>query len=119
MLVAAVLLSEYAQRSVLSNAVLFLIAGFLAGTGVLGLVAVQPQDRMVQELAEIALFSVLFTDGMRSGLRDLRRGSPSRSVAVALSVCRSSDSVHETSLRRTNTCPRWVQNTPSSSRGVS
>ena len=65
MLVAAVLLSEYAQRSVLSNAVLFLIAGFLAGTGVLGLVAVQPQDRMVQELAEIALFSVLFTDGAR------------------------------------------------------
>jgi Kef-type K+ transport system membrane component KefB len=87
MLVAAVLLSEYAQRSVLSNAVLFLIAGFLTGTGVLGLVAVQPQDRMVQELAEIALFSVLFTDGMRSGLRDLRRawclpgrsGCPSRS----------------------------------------
>ena len=94
MLVAAVLLSEYAQRSVLSNAVLFLIAGFLTGTGVLGLVAVQPQDRMVQELAEIALFSVLFTDGMRSGLRDLRRAwrLPGRSGCPSYS--RSQHSSH-------------------------
>lgn len=47
LLMVAVLISERAHRTVLSTAVLFL-------------------------LAQLALFSVLFTDGMRVAIRDLR-----------------------------------------------
>lgn len=71
-LLLAVLVSGLAHRSVLSTAVLFLGAGFLIGDGGLGLVSVQPGDPLVRILAELALFSVLFTDGMRVGIRDLR-----------------------------------------------
>ena len=35
-LLAAVLVSDLAERSILSTAVLFLLAGFVAGDGVLG-----------------------------------------------------------------------------------
>ncbi len=67
----AVLVSELADRSVLSTAVLFLAAGFVAGDGVLNLISLKPEDAIVHQLAELALFSVLFTDGMRVSLRDL------------------------------------------------
>ena len=70
-LLLAVLISELAGRSVLSTAVLFLFAGFVAGEGILGLVPLQPDNPVVAQLAELALFSVLFTDGMRVGIRDL------------------------------------------------
>jgi sodium/hydrogen antiporter len=70
-LLLAVLVSELARRSVLSTAVLFLVAGFLAGDGVLDLVRLAPDDQVVAQVAELALFSVLFTDGMRAGVRDL------------------------------------------------
>jgi sodium/hydrogen antiporter len=70
-LLAAVLISELADRSVLSTAVLFLIAGVVSGEGFLGAFSLQPEDPVVGMLAELALFSVLFTDGMRVGLKDL------------------------------------------------
>jgi len=70
-LLAGVLISGLAHRSVLSTAVLFLIAGFLLGEGVLGVLVLRPGDQLVAELAELALFSVLFTDGQRVGFRDL------------------------------------------------
>ena len=70
-LFVAVLVSELADRSVLSTAVLFLVAGFAAGDGVLNLIPLKPEDAIVHQLAELALFSVLFTDGMRVSLRDL------------------------------------------------
>lgn len=65
------LLSEWTQRSVLSTAVLFLVAGFLVGNGALDLVTITPDNTVVSKFAELALFSVLFTDGMRVGARDL------------------------------------------------
>lgn len=71
-LLLAVLISGLAHRSVLSTAVLFLLAGFVLGDGVLGVLDLRPGDEMVSRLAELALFSVLFTDGQRVGLRDLR-----------------------------------------------
>lgn len=71
-LLLAVLFSGLANRSVLSTAVLFLVAGFLLGDGVLGVVRLRPGDGLVSGLAELALFSVLFTDGQRVGLADLR-----------------------------------------------
>jgi predicted Kef-type K+ transport protein len=70
-LLIGVLLSGLAHRSVLSTAVLFLLAGFLLGDGMIGVVQLRAEDELVTVLAELALFSVLFTDGQRVGLRDL------------------------------------------------
>lgn len=71
-LLLAVLVSALAHRTVLSTAVLFLVAGFVLGGGVLGVIDIQAGDPIVRGLAELALFTVLFTDGMRVGLADLR-----------------------------------------------
>ncbi|MDP9445277.1 MAG: cation:proton antiporter [Actinomycetota bacterium] len=84
LLVVAVLVSERAQRTVLSTAVLFLVGGFLLGPGVTDVLQVRPGDPLVGRLAELALFSVLFTDGMRVGLADLRAAwrLPGRALAL-------------------------------------
>lgn len=70
-LLVAVLVSDLADRSVLSTAVLFLLAGVVAGDGMLEVIRLDPETPAVAVLAELALFSVLFTDGMRVGLKDL------------------------------------------------
>ncbi len=86
LLVAAVLLSEMANRTVLSTAVLFLVGGFLLGPGVLGFLDVRSGDPTVSVLAELALFSVLYSDGMRVGVKDLRSAwrLPGRALALGL-----------------------------------
>jgi NhaP-type Na+/H+ or K+/H+ antiporter len=71
-LLAAVLISARAHRTVLSTAVLFLVVGIAAGEGALGVIELTPDDDIVLLLAEAALFAVLFTDGMRIGWPDLR-----------------------------------------------
>jgi NhaP-type Na+/H+ or K+/H+ antiporter len=73
-LLLAVLLSERAERTLLSTSVLFLLTGALAGRQSLGLVHVEAHDPIVSTLAELALFSVLFTDSMKLGIRDLIQG---------------------------------------------
>jgi NhaP-type Na+/H+ or K+/H+ antiporter len=85
-LLAAVLISERAHRTVLSTAVLFLIAGFLVGGGMLDLLPLGADHPLVRQIAELALFSVLFTDGMRSGVRDLTRAwrLPGRALLFGL-----------------------------------
>ena len=72
LLLLAVLLSSLANRTMLSVAALFLVGGFVLGDGVTGLVSVGPGDPLVGGLAELALFAVLFTDGMHAGWKDLR-----------------------------------------------
>ncbi|MEU5880038.1 cation:proton antiporter [Spirillospora sp. NPDC047279] len=72
LLLLAVLLSSLANRTMLSTAALFLVGGFLLGDGVTGLVSLGPGDPLVAGLAELALFAVLFTDGMHAGWKDLR-----------------------------------------------
>jgi NhaP-type Na+/H+ or K+/H+ antiporter len=64
-LFVAVLISCKAKESILSVSVLFLVAGFLVGEGVLG--AKPPNRDVLYLLSEVALFSVLFTDGMSTG----------------------------------------------------
>ena len=85
-LLVAVLVSERAHRTVLSTAVLFLVAGFLVGDGMLDLLPLGADDPLVGQVAELALFSVLFTDGMRSGVRDLTRAwhLPGRALLFGL-----------------------------------
>lgn len=85
-LLIGVLISERASRTVISTAVLFLLAGFTLGQGVLGVVDVRSGDPLVETLAELALFSVLFTDGMRVRLPDLRSAwqLPGRALLLGL-----------------------------------
>ena len=71
-LLVCVSLSGVAARTVLSTALLFLLAGALIGQGGLGLVVIHPSDRVVTFLADLALFTVLFTDGQRANLPALR-----------------------------------------------
>jgi NhaP-type Na+/H+ or K+/H+ antiporter len=85
-LLGAVLISALAHRTVLSTAVLFLAAGFVLGDEVTGVLDIAPRDDIVTILAELALFAVLFTDGMRVGLRDLTSAwrLPGRALAGGL-----------------------------------
>lgn len=71
-LLLAVLVSGLAHRTILSTAALFLVAGFLVGDGVAGVIPLTPRSPVVATLAELALFAVLFTDGMHVGWSDLR-----------------------------------------------
>ncbi|WP_091453615.1 cation:proton antiporter [Actinokineospora iranica] len=73
-LLICVSLSALAARTVLSTALLFLVAGALIGRGGLGLVDIPSDGAFVTGLADLALFTVLFTDGQRAGLPDLREG---------------------------------------------
>ena len=86
LLLVGVLVSERAHRTVLSTAVLFLLGGFVLGSGVTDVLVIAPDDSIVSTLAELALFSVLFTDGMRVGLADLRQAwrLPSRALLLGL-----------------------------------
>ncbi|TQJ33663.1 sodium/proton antiporter (CPA1 family) [Arthrobacter sp. SLBN-122] len=86
LLLIGVLISERAHRTVLSTAVLFLVGGFLLGPGALGFITVSAGDPIVGALAELALFSVLFTDGMRVGFGDLRSAwrLPGRALLLGL-----------------------------------
>src|SRR5665648_891766 len=86
LLLVAVLISERANRTVLSTAVLFLLGGFVLGKGMLGVIDIRTGDPLVAGLAELALFSVLFTDGMRVGVADLRSAwrLPGRALLLGL-----------------------------------
>lgn len=86
LLLVGVLVSERAHRTVLSTAVLFLVGGFVLGSGVTDVLPIEPGDDIVTTLAELALFSVLFTDGMRVGLSDLRAAwrLPGRALLLGL-----------------------------------
>jgi sodium/hydrogen antiporter len=71
-LLVAVLVSALAHRTILSTAVVFLVAGFVLGEETTGVLDLDAESSIVATLAELALFAVLFTDGMRVGLADLR-----------------------------------------------
>ena len=85
-LLLSVLVSHLAHRTVLSTAVVFLVAGFLLGDGVFGVIDLTGGDDLVGGLAELALFAVLFTDGMRVGVKDLTSAwrLPGRALLLGL-----------------------------------
>lgn len=85
-LFVGVLFSGLAHRTVLSTAVLFLLAGVVLGEGAAGVLELAPDDELVIGLAELALFSVLYTDGMRVGFSDLRRAwrLPGRALVLGM-----------------------------------
>ncbi|MBB5801573.1 NhaP-type Na+/H+ or K+/H+ antiporter [Saccharothrix ecbatanensis] len=73
-LLLSVSLSGLAARTVLSTALMFLVAGALVGQGGFGLVDIPSDGVFVTGLADLALFTVLFTDGQRANVRALREG---------------------------------------------
>ncbi|WP_106976746.1 cation:proton antiporter [Streptomyces sp. NRRL B-24484] len=85
-LLVAVLLSGLAARTVLSTSLLFLAAGTLAGDGFLGLVHIDAHDPIVTATADLALFTVLFTDGMHLAFPALRAAwrHPARALGLGM-----------------------------------
>lgn len=85
-LMAAVLLSERAHRTVLSTSVIFLTAGFVIGGGALGLVRLTPNDPLVRNFAELALFAILFVDGAQLPTKELSKAwrLPGRALLLGM-----------------------------------
>ena len=71
-LLISVSLSGVAARTVLSTSLLFLVAGAVIGKEGMGIVSIVPDDHIVALLADIALFTVLFTDGQRANVSALK-----------------------------------------------
>jgi NhaP-type Na+/H+ or K+/H+ antiporter len=85
-LLAATLFSGAAQRTVFATTVLFLIAGFFAGNGMLDILHVDVQTPLMRWLANLALVTVLFTEGMRLSASELRSAwrLPGRALILGL-----------------------------------
>lgn len=85
-LLIAVLVSRLADRTILSTAGIFLVAGFLLGTGPIGVFHLTPDDDLVYWLATLALFATLYTDGMKVGWIQLRRAwqLPGRALLLGM-----------------------------------
>lgn len=85
-LLVAVLLSGLAARTVLSTSFLFLVGGALVSDGFLGLIHITPDSDIVAVTADLALFAVLFTDGMHVSFPKLRVNwkNPARALGLGM-----------------------------------
>ncbi|MEU7153010.1 cation:proton antiporter [Streptomyces sp. NPDC045456] len=85
-LLIAVLLSGLAARTVLSTTFLFLAGGALVSDGFLGLIHITPDSPIVSVTADLALFAVLFTDGMHVAFPKLRAHwkNPARALGLGM-----------------------------------
>ncbi|MCX5193107.1 cation:proton antiporter [Streptomyces sp. NBC_00249] len=85
-LLIAVLLSGLAARTVLSTSLLFLLGGALVSDGFLGLIHITPDSEIVSVTADLALFAVLFTDGMHVSFPKLRQNwkNPARALGLGM-----------------------------------
>jgi NhaP-type Na+/H+ or K+/H+ antiporter len=85
-LLMAVLLSGLAARTVLSTCTHFLVGGVLVSDGFLGLIHITPDSEIVSVTADLALFAVLFTDGMHVSLSKLRANWRNSARALGLGM---------------------------------
>ena len=85
-LLIAALLSGLAARTVLSTSFLFLVGGALVSDGFLGLIHITPDSEIVTVTADLALFAVLFTDGMHVSFPKLRSAwrNPARALGLGM-----------------------------------
>ncbi|MEU5533532.1 cation:proton antiporter [Streptomyces sp. NPDC020362] len=65
---------------------LFLAGGTLVSDGFLGLIHITPDSEIVSVTADLALFAVLFTDGMHVSLPNLRANwrNPARALGLGM-----------------------------------
>ncbi len=64
LLILGALLSGLARRTFVSLTAVFVIAGFILGDGVTGVLHLDPRSPFVSELATVALIVILFRDGL-------------------------------------------------------
>lgn len=85
-LLVAVLFSGLAARTVLSTSFLFLVGGAVVSDGFLGLIHITPDSDIVAVTADLALFAVLFTDGMHVSFPKLRANwkNPARALGLGM-----------------------------------
>jgi NhaP-type Na+/H+ or K+/H+ antiporter len=88
LLIAGALVSGIANRSFLSMTAVFVVAGFVLGDGVLGVLEVDAQSGFVEALATVALIVILFRDGIEVEAEMLQRAwrLPARKLVVAMPV---------------------------------
>ena len=73
LLVGGALLSGLARRSFLSLTAVFVVVGFLLGTGGLDVLKIDPRSAFVHDLAITALVLILFRDGLEVDAEMLQR----------------------------------------------
>src|SRR3954453_11280909 len=80
------LVSGLVRRSFLSLTALFVLAGFLLGTGGLGVLTFDPRSGFVTALATVALIVILFRDGLEVEAEMLQTAwhVPLRKLVVAM-----------------------------------
>jgi NhaP-type Na+/H+ or K+/H+ antiporter len=85
-LLIAVLLSGLAARTILSTSFLFLVGGALVSDGFFGLIHITADSGIVSVTADLALFAVLFTDGMHVSFPKLRANwkHPARALGLGM-----------------------------------
>jgi NhaP-type Na+/H+ or K+/H+ antiporter len=88
LLIIGALASGLAQRSFLSLAALFVLAGFVVGDGGLQWVSFHAQSGFVEDLAFVALIVILFRDGLEVESEMLQRAwhLPLRKLAIAMPI---------------------------------
>ncbi len=86
LLAAGSLLSGLAHRSILSLAILFLVAGIILGDQVTGVLELDATSELVKRVTEVTLILILFVDGMEVEAGMLRRSwhVPLRSLLIAM-----------------------------------
>jgi len=88
LLILGALASDVARRSFLSLTAVFVVAGFVLGDGVLGVLEFDPQSAFVEQLATVALIVILFRDGLEVEAEMLQREwrLPARKLGLAMPV---------------------------------
>lgn len=86
LLIVGALLSGLAQRSLLSLAALFVLAGFVVGDGALQWISFRAQSGFVRDLSFLALIVILFRDGLEVEGEMLQRAwhLPLRKLVIAM-----------------------------------
>ncbi len=88
LLIVGSLISGLARRSLLSLAVVFVVAGFLLGPGALGVLHFRAESGWVTDLATVALIVILFRDGLEADAEMLQQHwhLPVRKLVVAMPI---------------------------------
>ena len=88
LLLAGALLAGLAHRSFLSMTAVFVVAGFVLGDGVLGVLEFDAESGFVEQLATVALIVILFRDGLEAEGEMLQREwrLPARKLVLAMPI---------------------------------
>lgn len=88
LLIAGAFLSGLAQRSFVSLAAVFVLAGFAVGDGGFGWISFHAQSGFVSDLATVALVVILFRDGLEVEAEMLQRAwhVPLRKLVIGMPI---------------------------------